>query len=399
MYDKTPSTLHFLTNMFLKKKMKSLLYVTAGAATVFGGICLYKEDGAFYRNIIMPIIHLLDAETAHNLGIFVSEHRLLPKTKYKDPAVLRVEVLGKVFPNPIGIAAGFDKDGRAIPGLKDMGFGFVEIGSVTPQPQPGNPKPRLFRLTEDGAVINRYGFNSEGHNQVLPRIKYAKNNESVIVGVNLGKNKISVDPVKDYVEGVEKFGPIADYLVINISSPNTPNLRSLQSKENLKMLLQPIISSRDKLGVTKKPLIFLKLAPDLSTEERKDISEVLKQKDCKVDGLIISNTTIHRPSLVSQHKNEIGGLSGEPLRDTSTEMIRELSRLTNGMPIIGVGGITSGKDAYDKIKAGASLIQIYSALVYEGPPIVRKIKAELADLLEQDGHKSINEAVGKNARQ
>ncbi|KAJ8967123.1 hypothetical protein NQ314_003075 [Rhamnusium bicolor] len=301
----------------------------------------------------MPIVHVLDAERAHNLAIFVSKYRLLPKSRYKDPDLLKIEIFGKEFSNPVGIAAGFDKDGKAILGLKDIGFGFVEVGSVTPEPQHGNEQPRVFRLLKDFAVINRYGFNSEGHNNVFKRIENVKQNteESGIVGVNLGKNKTSPDPINDYVEGIQKFGRIADYLVINISSPNTPGLRNMQKKNTLKKLLCTLVETRNNLPINKKPPLLLKLAPDLSYEERQDIADVLNEKKCRVDGLIIS-----------------------------------------------VGGISSGKDAYEKIKAGASLVQLYTSLVYNGPPVVTKIKKELVQLLAKDGYSNISEAVGKGTK-
>lgn len=378
-----------------KQKIKSLLKVTGGGFCVFCGLCIYKGDENFYKNVVMPLVHLLDPEQAHRFAIFSSEYRLIPKSRYKDPESLKITVFGKEFSNPVGIAAGFDKDGKAVMGLKDIGFGFVEIGSVTPLPQPGNEKPRVFRLPQDKAIINRYGFNSQGHMEVLKRVENVRNEaDKPIMGVNLGKNKMSEDPSHDYVEGVKKFGSVSDFLVINISSPNTPNLRALQSKENLKELLRAVVIARNSLDVTPKPPILLKLAPDLTYEEKKDIADIIQQQEFRVDGLIVSNTTIERTSLKSEHRDEVGGLSGEPLRETSTQMILEMSKLTNGMPIIGVGGISSGKDAYEKIKAGASLVEIYSAMIYEGPPIVVRIKMELAELLKKDGYKNISEAVG-----
>ncbi|KAF7283802.1 hypothetical protein GWI33_022842 [Rhynchophorus ferrugineus] len=382
-----------------QKKFKSMLYVSSGALAIFSGLCAYKGDEKFYKNVIMPLLHLLDPEQAHKCAIFASQYRIVPKNSYKDPESLHIQVFDKSFANPIGIAAGFDKDGKAIMGLKDIGFGFVEIGSVTPLAQVGNDKPRVFRLSNDKAIINRYGFNSEGYARVAQRVNEAKPNiGSLILGINLGKNKTTDDPIADYVQGIKMFANISDYLVINISSPNTPNLRSLQNKENLKKLLKALVSVRNNLcGKSNIPLL-LKLAPDLTYQERQDIAEVLKLPECKVDGLIVCNTTIERPSLKSHNKNETGGLSGEPLKDISTKMILEMSKLTDGIPIIGVGGVSSGKDAYEKIKAGASLIQIYSSMVYEGPLIVTKIKKELMELLEKDGFHSISEAVGINVK-
>ncbi|KAJ8985083.1 hypothetical protein NQ317_019768 [Molorchus minor] len=316
----------------MRKKLKSLLYLTVAGYGAFSAISIYKGEAKFYKNYVMPIVHKLDAEKAHNLAVFVSEHRLLPKSSYIDPDILKINVFGKEFPNPIGIAAGFDKDGKAILGLKDIGFGFVEIGSVTPEPQPGNQQPRVFRLSQDLAIINRYGFNSEGHEEVLKRITNVKENgEPNIVGVNLGKNKTSSDPINDYVEGVKKFGPVADYLVINISSPNTPGLRDMQNKENLKRLLKTLVQTRNNLPLDKKPSLLLKLAPDLNDKEKKRYSGCFKPKRLP-DSL-----------KAVEVKNEIGGLSGEPLKDMSTKMIAEMNRLTGGMPIIGVGGVSSGE--------------------------------------------------------
>ncbi|KAJ8918905.1 hypothetical protein NQ315_016807 [Exocentrus adspersus] len=381
------------------RKLKSLLYVTVAGYGAFSIISLYKGDEKFYRNYIMPVIHLLEPEKAHNLAVFASRYRLIPKSRYQDPEMLKVKVFGKEFPNPVGIAAGFDKDGKAILGLKDIGFGFVEVGSVTPEPQPGNEKPRVFRLQNDKAVINRYGFNSEGHSAVLKRIENLKesNEDFGIVGVNLGKNKSSQDPINDYVEGIKKFGPVADYLVINISSPNTPGLRSMQHKDELKKLLAKLVETRNNLPLNPKPPLLLKLAPDLAYNERKDIADVLKDKKCKVDGLIISNTTIERPDTLKsvESKSEAGGLSGAPLKDGSTQMIADMSRLTGGIPIIGVGGVASGRDAYEKIKAGACLVQLYTAMVYEGPTVVTKVKKELVDILKQEGYHRISEVIGK----
>ncbi|VEN47596.1 unnamed protein product [Callosobruchus maculatus] len=381
-----------------KKKLQSMLYVTVGGCAAFAGISFYKGEEKFYKNYVMPVVHMLDPEKAHYLAVWASEHRIIPKSHYRDPDLLKVKVFGKEFSNPIGIAAGFDKDGKAILGLKDIGFGFVEVGSVTPEAQPGNEKPRVFRLNDDLAVINRYGFNSEGHNAVLQRISNVRGvkEEIPIIGVNLGKNKTSADATNDYVEGIQKFGLLSDYLVINISSPNTPNLRDLQHKENLSKLLRALIEARDNLPISQKPPLLLKLAPDLSPQERRDIAAILKQKECRVDGLIVCNTTVSRPETLKnvKNKNEIGGLSGPPLKDLSTEMIRDMSRLTDGIPIIGVGGISSGKDAYEKIKAGASLLQLYTSLAYDGPPVVTKVKKELAELLSKDGYTNISQAIG-----
>lgn len=272
-------------------------------------------------------------------------------------------------------------------------------GSVTPKPQSGNPKPRVFRLPEDEAVINRYGFNSDGHDVVWERLKRLKENENFngILGINLGMNKETKDAVEDYINGIKKFMDVADYFVINVSSPNTPGLRSLQSKRNLEELLIRINAARESVG-SKQPLL-LKLAPDLSESERQDVADVISKKNSKVDGLILCNTTITRPNLTNSNKEESGGLSGAPLTDISTAMISDMYKRTHGrIPIIGVGGIFSGVDVYNKITAGASLVQLYTSYIYNGPPIVGKIKRELCEILETNGFFSVNDAVGKDSR-
>ncbi|XP_014291254.1 dihydroorotate dehydrogenase (quinone), mitochondrial isoform X2 [Halyomorpha halys] len=297
------------------------------------------------------------------------------------------------FSNPIGMAAGFDKDAEAVDGLLKIGFGFVEVGSVTPLPQAGNDRPRVFRLPSNKAIINRYGFNSEGHDAVLSRVKSARK-EYGVVGVNLGKNKESTDPVGDYAKGIVLFSPYADYLVINISSPNTPGLRDWQRKEQLEELLTKLKKVRDEQSV--RPPLLLKLAPDLTTEQVQDIAGLVSKPQCKVDGLVISNTSTSRyDDLEKDLAKEAGGLSGAPIAKTSTSMIATMHKLTKGqIPIIGVGGVFTGKDALEKIKAGASLVQLYTAFVYHGPPRITRLKKELTQLLENEGFKNISEAVG-----
>ncbi|XP_021924037.1 uncharacterized protein LOC110831885 isoform X4 [Zootermopsis nevadensis] len=380
-------------------KIKSLLCVTTGAFGAFSAISIYKGNEIFFDNILMPLVHTLNPETSHKVAIITSKYGFFPRSCYEDPLTLKTQVWQMNFDNPVGIAAGFDKQGEVIEPLHKIGFGFVEIGSVTPVPQPGNEQPRVFRLQKDGAVINRYGFNSDGHEAVCSRLKLLKSKTSFvgIVGVNLGQNKHSEDPVKDYIDGIKKFGDVADYLVINISSPNTPGLRSWQKKQHLEKLLTKLVAARNGLKSSKKPPLLLKLAPDLTQEERKDIADVLKNKKCCIDGLVISNTTIKRmPSLSDRQATEKGGLSGRPLADLSTALIAEMYRLTEGkLPIIGVGGIFSGKDAYDKIKAGASLVQLYTSFIYHGPPRVSRVKQELDELIRSDGWSSVAEAVGK----
>ncbi|CAH1401066.1 unnamed protein product [Nezara viridula] len=291
------------------------------------------------------------------------------------------------------MAAGFDKDAEAVEGLLKIGFGFVEVGSVTPLPQAGNERPRVFRLQSNKAIINRYGFNSEGHDAVLSRVKTTRK-EGGVVGVNLGKNKESKDAVGDYAKGIELFSPYADYLVINISSPNTPGLRDWQRKEQLEVLLTKLKKVRDTQPV--RPPLLLKLAPDLTSEQIQDIAILVLKPQCQVDGLVISNTSTSRyDDLEKDLAKEAGGLSGAPISKASTSMIATMYKLTKGqIPIIGVGGVFTGEDALEKIKAGASLIQLYTAYVYHGPPRITRLKKELTELLEKEGFKSISEAVG-----
>lgn len=270
---------------------------------------------------------------------------------------------------------------------------------MTPKPQPGNPKPRIFRLVEDNAVINRYGLNSDGHDVVWERLKKLKGNKHFngILGINLGKNEETEDAIQDYIDGIKKFKDVADYFVINISCPNSPGITSLQNKKNLTDLLTRINVARELIS-SKQPLL-LKLAPDLSESERQDVADVVLNSKSKVDGLILCNTTTTRPSLTNPNKKEIGGLSGAPLTDVSTAIISDMYKRTRGkIPIIGVGGVFSGIDAYNKLKAGASLVQLYTSYIYNGPPIVGKIKNELCEILEVNGFSSVIDAVGKDTK-
>ena len=405
------------------QKIKQLIKLGCLGSVTFSGICVYKGDERFYSSWLMPFLQnwvVKDAEKAHRLAIWAAKNNLLiapPSvrkqiiTNHENP-VLTTTVLGIKFPNPVGIAAGFDKNAEAVEGMHNLGFGFVEIGSVTPKPQPGNPVPRVFRLNEDQAIINRYGFNSDGHELVYQRLanlqsKYSNTSSEhhlkqrkPIIGINLGKNKSSpVDSVDDYVEGVHKFGAIADYLVINISSPNTSGLRSLQERDQMKRLIKEVMKARDSLpssNQSKKPPVVIKIAPDLSKEDKKDIATVVMSSDYKIDGLIVSNTTTSRPSsLQNGSKSETGGLSGSPLKDLSTQAIFDMYQLTNGkIPIIGVGGVSSGQDAFDKIAAGASLIQLYTSFIYIGPPVAAKINNELEQILQNKGFSHLQQAIG-----
>ncbi|XP_063698022.1 dihydroorotate dehydrogenase (quinone), mitochondrial [Culicoides brevitarsis] len=383
------------------KKFTTYVKVTGGAVLIFSGINIYRGNEKFYNDFVMPLNSRLPPEFSHKLAIVACKYNVFPKPKFEDSERLKVKLLNFNLKNPIGIAAGFDKQAEVPDKLLDLGFGFVEIGSVTPLPQPGNDKPRVFRLNEDKAIINRYGFNSDGHDVVFERMKdiRAKNDLQGLIGVNLGKNKTSEDPVEDYVKGVKKFAGVADYLVVNVSSPNTPGLRDMQHKDILYNLLKATIAARNELKLPNSPPIFLKLAPDLTKQELKEVTDTIKRKECKIDGLIISNTTISRdPELKSDETKETGGLSGAPLMKKSTKMIAEVYKMTGGkVPIIGVGGVFDGKDAYEKIAAGATTVQLYTAFAYHGPFVIPKIKKELQEILEQKGYKTVNDAVGKEA--
>nr|SVE74270.1 EOG090X08P9 [Daphnia barbata] len=383
------------------KQLKSLVVVTMGGTTTFAGLSIWNGNEKFYRDYVMPFTRRLDPETSHKLAVFAMKQCLIRRELKPDPGSLATRLWDLNFSNPIGLAAGFDKQAEAMQGLHRTGFGFVEIGSVTPQPQEGNQKPRVFRLEEDNAIINRYGFNSDGHEAVYGRVKQeGEKQDRAIIGVNLGKNKISsMGDAENYVIGVEKFGAIADYLVINISSPNTPGLRGLQQKAELENLISLVLEARNKLVTAKLPPLLVKIAPDLSEDEKKDIASVILKEKCRVDGIIVCNTTTRRPfDLKSQCKNEIGGLSGQPLKDISTQCIRDFYRLTKGqIPIIGVGGVASGQDAYEKITAGATLVQLYTSFAFQGPPVVRRIKRELDEILRSKGYENVAEAIGKSA--
>ncbi|HVO14144.1 MAG TPA: quinone-dependent dihydroorotate dehydrogenase [Alphaproteobacteria bacterium] len=344
-----------------------------------------------------PFLGLIDPEAAHRLTVRALALGLGPRQSEPDDPALACHLWGRSFANPLGIAAGFDKHGEAMAPLAALGFGFVEIGSVTPRPQPGNPRPRVFRLVEDAAVINRYGFNSDGHDAVrarLLRFREATREHTAPLGVNLGKNKDSDDAAADYAAGAALFAPLADYLVVNVSSPNTPGLRALQGRAELAALLERV---RGALPRSAPPLL-LKIAPDLTEDDRRDIAAVALE--LRLDGLIVSNTTIERPAgLKSRHRGESGGLSGRPLKPLALATLGAMYRLTEGrVPLIGVGGIGSAADAYERIRAGASLLQLYTALVFEGPGLVGRLKRALAARLAADRFRSVADAVGADHR-
>ncbi|XP_059237818.1 dihydroorotate dehydrogenase (quinone), mitochondrial isoform X1 [Mustela nigripes] len=314
----------------LKKRAQDAVVILGGGGLLFTSYLTAMGDEHFYAEHLMPAMQrLLDPEAAHRLAIRLTSLGLLPRATFQDSDMLEVRILGHKFRNPVGIAAGFDKHGEAVDGLYKMGFGFVEIGSVTPKPQEGNPRPRVFRLPEDQAVINRYGFNSHGLSVVEHRLRARQEKqarlteEGLPLGINLGKNKTSVDAAADYAEGVRVLGPLADYLVVNVSSPNTAGLRSLQGKAELRHLLTKVLQERDALQGVRKPAVLVKIAPDLTAQDKEDIASVVRELG--IDGLIVTNTTVSRPaSLQGALRAEIGGLSGKPLRDLSTQTIREM---------------------------------------------------------------------------
>lgn len=343
---------------------------------------------SFYR-LVRPLLFTLEAERAHRLTIAMLGHapqRSCPPTD----SALATRVAGIDFPNPVGIAPGFDKNAQVPDALLRMGFGFAEVGTLTPLPQAGNPRPRLFRLVEDRAVINRMGFNNEGAEAAALRLARRKGEgRGGVVGVNIGVNKDSADRIADYARMTQIMAPLASYLTVNISSPNTPGLRALQDEGALAELLDGVLEARGSSSVP----VFLKLAPDL---EPADIDAICRiTLDRRIDALIVSNTTITRPPLHSRHAGETGGLSGEPLRDLALQRLKDFRSASGGqIPLIGVGGIASAEDAWQRICAGASLVQLYSALVFEGPGLVRRIVDGLAARLRQEGMTHISQAVG-----
>ncbi len=347
-----------------------------------------------YKTLAWPLLRHLDAEKAHRLSLDLLKTVPLPTAPRPDP-VLHCRLAGIDLPNPIGLAAGFDKNAEVPDAMLRLGFGFVEIGGVTPRAQPGNPKPRVFRLEADRAVINRMGFNNDGLDAAVARLAARPSgSRQGVVGANLGANKDSPDRPGDYAQGYAALAPLVDFCVVNVSSPNTPGLRHLQGREELSGLLDRLAPLR---AARPKPL-FVKIAPDLAEADLDDIAELALAH--KLAGLIATNTTIARPaSLHSPNKAEAGGLSGAPLFEPSTQILRQLyARLGGKVALVGVGGIGSGADAYAKIRAGANAVQLYSALVYEGPGLACRIAADLAALLKKDGFRSVAEAVGTDTK-
>jgi dihydroorotate dehydrogenase len=339
-------------------------------------------------------VRLLEPEAAHRATVRMMASPFAPRFHVRSDPMLACRVAGIDFPNPIGLAAGFDKNAQAPNAMLRLGFGFVEVGAVTPKAQPGNDRPRVFRLSEDEAVINRYGFNNDGLEKIAGRL--ARRKRVGVVGVNLGANKDSKDRIEDFVTGVRRLEGLVDFCTVNISSPNTPRLRALQDKAALVELLSRVIDARNALKA--KAPVFLKVAPDLADADKADIAAAAVEQ--KIDALIVSNTTIARPAtLQSAHRSETGGLSGRPLFIPSTVLLKEFRQtLGDRLPLIGVGGVSSLDDAYVKIRAGASLVQLYTALIYKGPKLVADIVEGLPARLKADGFLSIAEAVGAAAR-
>lgn len=350
-----------------------------------------------YYSLLRPLLFLLDAETAHHTAMRALAHPFwLPR--YTPPSVLATRVWGLSFPSPIGLAAGFDKNARVLHAIQKAGFGFAEIGTLTPKPQAGNPRPRMFRIAEHESIINRLGFNNEGVHDAVPRLE--KRPQGFLLGGNIGKNKESDDAIADYFTCMQNIYEHVDYITVNISSPNTPGLRTMQQGDTLNELIRILHNQRTDMvrkGALQKP-ILVKIAPDLSEPELEVIAGVALHHH--IDGLIISNTTIARDAVKgAKHAGEQGGLSGKVLMQPSTKVLSRMYHLTNGrVPLIGVGGIASAEDAYAKILAGASLVQVYSALIYQGFGLVKTISEGLVPLLKRDGFAHVSDAVGKGVK-
>ncbi|MEI6098045.1 MAG: quinone-dependent dihydroorotate dehydrogenase [Alphaproteobacteria bacterium] len=343
-----------------------------------------------YEAAGLRLLHLFDPETAHGLSLRALQAGLVPLPgPYTSPR-LQTDLAGLSLLNPIGLAAGYDKNGTAIEPLSRAGFGFVEVGAATPRAQPGNPRPRLFRLTEDGAAINRFGFNNDGASVIASRLRLRKRGK-VPVGLNLGANKDSRDRAKDFTQVLAQCGPYVDFATVNVSSPNTERLRDLQGRAALTALLVDVVETNRALA---KPVpVFLKIAPDLAETEIAEIAETALETG--LSGIIATNTTLDRKGLKSASRDEKGGLSGSPLFEKSTRVLAQLSHLTAGkIPLIGVGGVCTAQDAYAKIRAGASAVQFYTAMVYQGLSLAARMARDLDALLQQDGFANVSHATG-----
>ncbi len=352
--------------------------------------------GSRFFKLAKPALFLLPPEQAHLVSIKALKSGLLPHCKNAMDLKLQRTIAGLDFPNPIGIAAGYDKNGEVPDAILRMGFGFAEVGTITPRPQSGNPQPRIFRLEQEQAIINRLGFNNQGHEAVLRRLN-GRPSEKGIIGINIGANKDTDDFVADYVKGIETFASLASYFTINISSPNTPGLRNLQAADALTRLLDNVLGKRDAVGdsLGRMVPVFLKIAPDLNDKELDEVAEVINAS--ALDGVIVSNTTIDRSVLTnSSDGKEQGGLSGKPLFEKSTIVLAKMrQRLSDKLPIIGVGGVDSIDTAITKFEAGADLIQIYTGLVYQGPGLPQQIARGLSDLVAREKLNNIAEIVGR----
>ena len=348
-------------------------------------------------NTSIKFLKLLPPEIAHSITI-----KSLKFVKFKldtiEDQILHQHLFGLDFSNPIGLAAGFDKNAEVVKSMFSMGFGFVEVGTVTPKPQKGNQKPRVFRLEKDNAIINSLGFNNKGLIKVKKNISKIKNNfaRNKIIGVNLGKNKNTLNAVDDYFLGIEQLGDLSSYITINISSPNTDGLRDLQLRGNFENLIKQIVKKREEIDSINKKPILIKISPDLNEDQLRDIALISLANN--IDGLILTNTSTQRPNnLKTKNLPHKGGISGKPLFENSNKILKKMYNLTNGqITLIGVGGISNGSDCFEKIKSGASLVQLYTALTYSGPLLVSKIKNELIYLIKTDGYKNISEVVGKS---
>lgn len=397
----------------MRPLLKSLRYgtLTAGAAVAVTAYCATDAASSLHEAVFMPGFHMLfDPEAAHRIAIWCAEHGIVPRDRTPHDARCEARLFGRTLPSPLGLAAGFDKDARAVPGLFSMGFAAVEVGSVTPLPQPGNPQPRLFRSTPDGAVINRYGFNSQGHAAVrerLPKKTCNGNSPSAsaadpgsrsipqkMVGVNLGVNKGVGDAASAYAAGVQEFSDRADYIVINVSSPNTAGLRALQARESLSKLLSAAVAAAD----GRVPVVA-KIAPDLSDDELSAVAEAVLESG--TNGVIVSNTTLSRPESLRDNgfAREAGGLSGRPLFPISVSMVRKMYSLVgHKIPIIGSGGISTAEDAIAMARAGASFVQLYSSLSLRGPGVVPEIKRGISKYLA-DNNRTWVDLVGEDHRE
>ncbi len=343
----------------------------------------------FFEQLGLKAMHQIDPEAAHGLAIKALQAGVAPSPGLLTSDRLRCQVAGLGLSNPVGLAAGFDKNAEALRGLARAGFGFVEVGAATPRPQEGNPKPRLYRLSEDKAAINRFGFNNQGMHAIAARLE--KRPSEMVLGLNLGANKDSEDRAADFATVLTRCGPYLEFATVNVSSPNTEKLRDLQGKDALTALLGGVLDARN--GLERRIPVFLKIAPDLDDDGLKDVAEVARATG--IDGIIATNTTLSRDGLKSQHSDQMGGLSGQPLFDKSTRVLARLSQLTEGdIPLIGVGGIGSAEQAYQKLRAGASAVQLYTALVYGGLSLVQEIVEGLDDRLAKNGFNSVEEVIG-----